>query len=87
MMGEKIFNPMFLPLVFLAFSLFHVMALGRTQTFTGKAFDGGGTLAYIEERDITHEGKVVIKRLTTCPDPDKRDIRYLHSDYAPLPQF
>ena len=67
--------------------LAHGTALGRTQTFTGKAFNGGGELAYIEKHEVTYEGKDVIKSRTTYLDPDNRIIGYLFSEYSPLPQF
>lgn len=70
----------------LVFSLAHGWAWGRTQSFTGKAFDESGALEYIEEHAITYEGNYVRNSLTTYFDADKSVIGYLQSDYTPSPQ-
>jgi hypothetical protein len=87
MKSKTRFNLLFLLLPVLVLGLVRGMALGETQTFTGKAFDVRGALEYIEQHHITYEGKDVIKSRTTYLDEDERVIGYLHSEYTPLPQF
>jgi hypothetical protein len=87
MMNEKRFYVVLPLLTVLVFSLAHGWAWGRTQVFTGKAFDENGALEYIEEHTITYEGAYVRNSLTTYFDADKSVIGYLQTDYMPLPQF
>jgi hypothetical protein len=61
--------------------------LGRTQTFTGKAFNGGGQLEYLEEHNIIYEGEKVTRSRTTYLGLDEQVIGSLTSEYAPTPRF
>jgi len=86
MRTKRHFGFLSLSLIVLSLGLVNGIALGRTQTFIGKAFDETGALEYIEKHDIVHEGNSVLTSHTTYVGPNESVIGYLDSEYSPLPQ-
>jgi len=86
-MGTATLKRFILGAAFLAAVLCHAPLQARVQTFTGRAVNEAGVLAYVEKHAIAYEDGRVKESRTTYFDPDERLIGTLESTYAPMPRL